>query len=469
MRNAWLCVFAVVFLGCGAAWGATINVTTTEQGIVEDGLCSFLEAVDNANDGAIHIDCVAGEPGLDVIELGHGETYNFTHGHYDESLVFRVHDALTILGNGSTVQRDSSSDLLKRFIMSYDRTHLAFCDITFRQWEMAVIGGPLWADHCTFSNNEIGVLVLLFGSSLTLMDCTFDGNDTAVDVGYDYGIWETNTVRLVRCNLTNNVYGLYVDPGSESEDGNVLITVDDCWLSNNGRGVTIWWHQYGDDQPASVRALLRQTTINGGELGVMISGPAEVEISNCTISYNIGSTGAGIDLAVGRGSELGTVTVSNSTLWHNDYAVYHRESNMFGPSWRGRLTLQDSVIAGSRTNCYTEDPDEFHLESSGFNVTDDESCDLDGPTDLFVSNVRLSELGDYGGPTPVHMPLEGSPAIDISGECSSRDQRGYRRPADGDGDGVAHCDCGAVEVGGEPPVLPPDWPPQFPNLPPHDE
>jgi len=35
-------------------------------------------------------------------------------------------------------------------------------------------------------------------------------------------------------------------------------------------------------------------------------------------------------------------------------------------------------------------------------------------------------------------------------QCSRFDQRGYGRPADGDGDGVTHCDCGAVEAGAVP-------------------
>jgi hypothetical protein len=39
-------------------------------------------------------------------------------------------------------------------------------------------------------------------------------------------------------------------------------------------------------------------------------------------------------------------------------------------------------------------------------------------------------------------------------QCSRFDQRRYLRPVDGDGDGVAHCDCGAVEAGAMPPPGP---------------
>ncbi len=135
MRNAWLCAFAVVLLGTGAAWGATITVNTTTMWTIEDDHCSFLEAMENANDGAIHADCVAGDPGLDVIELGQGETYNFMNGYLDEEIMFRVRDTLSILGNGSTVQRHSQSSPLNGFIsVNNQEVHLALYDITFSFW-----------------------------------------------------------------------------------------------------------------------------------------------------------------------------------------------------------------------------------------------------------------------------------------------------------------------------------------------
>ena len=63
----------------------------------------------------------------------------------------------------------------------------------------------------------------------------------------------------------------------------------------------------------------------------------------------------------------------------------------------------------------------------------------------------LSGLGWYGGSTPVHQPLPGSPAVDqtiAALACPSFDQRGLSRPRDGDGDGGAVCDIGAVELAG---------------------
>ena len=65
----------------------------------------------------------------------------------------------------------------------------------------------------------------------------------------------------------------------------------------------------------------------------------------------------------------------------------------------------------------------------------------------------LGPLADNLGPTATHALLANSPAID-SGDlasCPPTDQRGARRPVDGDGGG-ADCDIGAFEFKSRPPL-----------------
>lgn len=117
-------------------------------------------------------------------------------------------------------------------------------------------------------------------------------------------------------------------------------------------------------------------------------------------------------------------------------------------------TTGGTLIAGNRAplgaDCYGP------LYSLGYNVVGNgEDCSLTG-ADRFGNRLnpvdaRLGPLGDHGGPTPTLVPAAGSPAIDfVAGgtpvPCGKRDQRGVARPDDGDGDGVARCDAGAVEV-----------------------
>lgn len=59
----------------------------------------------------------------------------------------------------------------------------------------------------------------------------------------------------------------------------------------------------------------------------------------------------------------------------------------------------------------------------------------------------LGPLASNGGPTQTHAVLKGSPAIDRGAisSCPGTDQRGKRRPQNGDGKGTSRCDVGAFE------------------------
>ncbi|HKF95157.1 MAG TPA: choice-of-anchor Q domain-containing protein [Gammaproteobacteria bacterium] len=60
-----------------------------------------------------------------------------------------------------------------------------------------------------------------------------------------------------------------------------------------------------------------------------------------------------------------------------------------------------------------------------------------------------TRLASNGGPTRTHALVAGSPAIDAinDGTCPppARDQRGVKRPQDGNGDGGPACDSGSFE------------------------
>ena len=86
--------------------------------------------------------------------------------------------------------------------------------------------------------------------------------------------------------------------------------------------------------------------------------------------------------------------------------------------------------------------------NNGFNLSSDNTCGFGVGRDSV--DVMLNPLADNGGPTQTHMPQPGSPAIDtVATGCPPpfTDQRGGTRSMDGDGDGSARCDAGAVEYG----------------------
>jgi hypothetical protein len=91
----------------------------------------------------------------------------------------------------------------------------------------------------------------------------------------------------------------------------------------------------------------------------------------------------------------------------------------------------------------------------GYNVANDDSCAFSNPSDIEGVDPLLGPIRENGGPTRTHRPLPGSPLIDgvLEPVCPATDQRGVARPQDGDDDGIAHCDIGAVEVAHAPVVV----------------
>ena len=114
--------------------------------------------------------------------------------------------------------------------------------------------------------------------------------------------------------------------------------------------------------------------------------------------------------------------------------------------------LHNSIIAGNVAGG-SLDQCSFNpgaVTSFGYNVTDTAAgdCNLTAGTDQVLADPMLEVLAYNGGSTLTHLPATGSPAIDAGDpvDCPTLDQRGVSRPRDGDMNGSAICDAGAVEV-----------------------
>jgi CSLREA domain-containing protein len=125
----------------------------------------------------------------------------------------------------------------------------------------------------------------------------------------------------------------------------------------------------------------------------------------------------------------------------------------------GDLRLRNSLIAGNFEwetgapfNCENIG-DTFRYQAIGLLLNNEPSnCtgDVYVPYEQTFTHVMKILLfdGDNGGPTKTYPLLPGSPALDAAiGDCYGYDQRGFPRPLDGTGDGVANCDLGAFELG----------------------
>ncbi len=123
---------------------------------------------------------------------------------------------------------------------------------------------------------------------------------------------------------------------------------------------------------------------------------------------------------------------------------------------------QDQLEAAAGDKTVTQDACNIGeggtVNSLGYNLSTDDTCSLDHPTDLPNTDPMLGPPDERG----IRIPLPGSPLIDhgpdemvhIDGDiwpslpCGWKDIYGLGRPQDGDGDGLFECDIGAVEVPG---------------------
>ena len=150
------------------------------------------------------------------------------------------------------------------------------------------------------------------------------------------------------------------------------------------------------------------------------------DLENVTVSGNL-AAGHGGGLHLGEGpSVLRHVTVTgNRAIVGGGVDVVVSECPV--PFCDPLSTIERTVIAGNvGSDCGNLPPYDGELNVLGA------GCGA-GTVDP-----KLSPLGDNGGPTPTHLPLPDSPAIDIAPICLGPDQRGRLRLA-------GRCDAGAVE------------------------
>ena len=290
--------------------------------------------------------------------------------------------------------------------------------------------------------------------ALTLSDVEITGNITDGDGG---GLYNAGPVTASGIVVTNNQCGkngggIYNEGDSEIEDSTVA--------NNEGEG---GGGIFATGNPAT-SLQIRATTLSGNSAiggGAISARVVTVNFTNSTISGNSGADVGGGVYANGVVSLVNCTVVDNQALGAEMFGG--AGINVFN-SGSVSVTMVNTLLSGNEAgseegsreancgctgnqqNCVSGNR---KIDTEGYNLSDDDSCNLDGEGDLDdVADAGIGPLADNEGPTLTHALLEGSPAIDAGDNdaCPNNDQRGSIRPADGDEDGEFICDIGAFEL-----------------------
>ena len=335
--------------------------------------------------------------------------------------------------------------------------------------------GALSLAHTTISNNVSaangGGLFLLSGS-LSVENSFIEGNQAGTS---NFGGGISLSTQVTSFSISDTVIhentgggggGVTISGGNGSLT-RVEVTDNDASSTGGGGGMTV----AGTPTVAISDSLFSGNTTAGSGGGAYIGDTANVTIERCTLSGNVSNATVSPGGGGGIFFSNSSLTLTNSTVSGNSakadggglFSYMPGSSAMLtavtiasntpdsdgtgGGSggglyiYNGTVTLVGSIVADNTgAECYRS---AGSLVSSGYNLSSDASCELDGPGDLPSTLAGLGPLADNGGPTQTHALLPGSQAIDASSIviCPTIDQRGFPRPVG------AECDIGAYEAG----------------------
>lgn len=338
--------------------------------VANDGRCSLIEAINNANDttnGRPHADCAAGNPlGPDTINLPAATQFTLTQV-YDATGptgLPPVNSVITIQGNGATVQRAANAPFFRLFDvqqfgnLSLESVGLAGGYIPVgsgggirnKQGTLTITKGELVNNTAPTGggiSNESGTVVLTqvvvsantatgagggvfnYSGVLTIWNSHFESN-RVLNGGNGGAVWNVTNSQLT-VNLTtfslNEAYEGGAIYNSDHSTAEIARSTLDRNEALDGGAI---------HNRASARLMINYSTLNNNTAarngGAIYNDTAtiapDVEIFNSTLSYNNAADGSGGAMY----NNLGVVSLINATLTGNTATyygggLYHQAAN----------------------------------------------------------------------------------------------------------------------------------------------
>jgi hypothetical protein len=301
----------------------------------------------------------------------------------------------------------------------------------FNQGQLKMNGGKIEVNDASRG----GGLASVGGGSTSLTDVTIDKNSANKGGGiYDYD----GSLVLRRVTIDSNT--------AESKGGGIDNDIGAAWLKDVA--VTNNHVNYGDGGGILNKNFLTMNratfdhNVGAGGGGGLANEEGPATLTNVTFHNNFANTGGDVYNALQHGDTSGSIpvaTLKNVTIFEPG-AIY------FGTgiyNTNGTVKLKNTIVSTypSETACSGT------ITSLGHNLGDT-GCGLKASMhDLIAVDPRLDIFRNWGGFTKTFYLLSDSPAIDAgtNNGCPKNDQLGLLRPQDGNNDGTAVCDIGAVE------------------------
>ena len=289
--------------------------------------------------------------------------------------------------------------------------------------------------------------------ALEMNESTVTANRSVTNCGggiYSFG-GEGTSATIRSSTISGNSAVCAGGIGNQGQFG--VVTIIDSTISDNSAtgGAGGGFHNAGSAVITGSTISNNTTTTDGGGIWASpLSG--SLILTNSTVSGNSASgEGGGVYVSTNGAFAAG---VFSSTVAFNT-----ADSDADGVGGGGGIAnagpavdLEHTIIGRNADPGSPSAPDcAGELNSQGHIIIQDPTCPVSGSV-ITGPDPLLGPLADNGGPTMTHALLPGSPAIDAgdNANCTTNDQRGYGRPADGDGNGSAVCDIGAYELGATP-------------------
>ncbi|MBK7976658.1 MAG: putative metal-binding motif-containing protein [Deltaproteobacteria bacterium] len=450
-----MAVTVVLFLSAppAAARAATILVDSTLDDLDQgpNGNCTLREAVLSANDDVAVDGCTAGA-GADAIVLPRG-SFTLTIPGRDEDAGqtgdLDVIGALTIRGAGSsTTFLEAGSDAVSavdRVLHVQPTAVVTLEDLTVRHGHalaetVSNRGGAIALEQGSLTARHIAVRESLCEATQWFVGCggggiASDGGTLVVEESVVEGNRSDGSGGGIRANegVTTLVRTVVRANHAQGTGGGLSLSgqssIDRSAVVDNAVGY-----------PPCPPFVCQPSGSSGGG----ISNAGTLEISNSTLARNRSSHGV---VSAGRGggiTNFGALTLADSTLVGNLITA------SLTPPYAEPIGVENDDVASAmlRNNVLDDTCRGGGFTSLGWNIERPAACGLGEPRDLPATDPILSPAVVFASGTALVPVQLGSPAIDSGdpAQCPTLDQTGSARPADGDGDQLAICDRGAVEM-----------------------